>query len=59
MIRQHSAYVNAFSDSFDMDTFNSVRTFDSYSQVSWIVHFLQNLLSRSVVILKSLSIGTS
>ncbi len=32
-----------------MNAFNGVRTFRSYSQLSWNVHFLQNLLSRSVV----------
>jgi hypothetical protein len=42
-----------------MYLFNCVRTFLSYSQLSWIMHFLQNLLSQSVVKLTLLPIGTS
>jgi hypothetical protein len=65
MIRQHSEYVDAFSDSFtqhncyvtmDIAMFDGVRTFCSYSQLSWIVYFIQNLLPRSIVILMLLPV---
>ena len=38
--------------------FNGVRALGSYSQVSWVLHFLQNKLPRSIVIVTSLPIGT-
>ncbi len=68
MIRQNPAYVDALSNPFtqkygqvtiNMNAYNSVRTFHSYSQLSLIVHFLQNLLSQSVVILTLLPISMS
>ncbi len=67
-IRQNPVYVDALSNPFtqyysqvtiNLNVFNGVRTFCSYSQLSWIVHFLQNLLSWSIVKLTSLPIGTS
>ncbi len=66
-IRQNSANVDALSNLFtqwygqvttNVNVFNGVRTFCSYSQLSWIVHSLQNLLSQSVVILTLLPIST-
>ena len=64
-IWKNSLYVDAFSNSgmqdnrnitIDLNTINSVCTSSSYSQLSWIVHFLQNLLAGSIVILTSLPI---
>jgi hypothetical protein len=58
MIRQNPVYVDAFGNTFmkqcsqvtiDAKAFNGVRTICSYSKLSWIVHFLQNLLSQRVV----------
>ena len=40
----------------DVNTINNVQSSSSYSQLSWIVHFLQNLLAGSIVILTSLPI---
>ncbi len=40
----------------DMNTINSVQSSSSYSQLSWIVHFLHKMLVRSIVILMSLPI---
>ncbi len=37
--------------------FNNVRTFCSHSKLTWIVHFLQNLLTWSIVKLMSLPIA--
>ena len=34
-----------------VDLLNVVRTSSSYSQLGWVVHFLQNFLTRSVVML--------
>ena len=42
-----------------MNTFNGVRALGSYSQFSWVVHFLQNLLPWSIVIVKSLPVCAS
>jgi hypothetical protein len=67
-IGQNPAYVDVLSNPFtqeysqvtiNVNAFNGVRTFCSYSQLSLIVHFLQNLLSRNVVIQTLLPIGTS
>jgi hypothetical protein len=67
-IQQKPAYVDALSNPFkqqysqvtiNVNVFNGVKTFRSYSQLRWRVHFLQNLLSQSVVILTLLPIGTS
>ncbi len=49
---------NMVKVTINVNAFNGVRTFRSYSQLSWIMHFLQNLLSRSVVILTLLPIST-
>ncbi len=50
MIQQYGRTLHMLMHSvIDLNAFNSVRNFCSYSQHSWIVHFLQNLLSRSVV----------
>ena len=57
IIRDHSAYVDALGNTvaqfdskitIDLYAFNSVRSRNSYSQLSWVVHFLQNLLAWSV-----------
>ena len=64
-IRKDSSYVDAFGNTgtqdnrnitIDVNTINSVRSSSSYSQLSWIVHFLQNLLAGSIVILTLLPI---
>ena len=39
-----------------VDLLNVVRTSSSYSQLGWVVHFLQNLLTRSIVMVTSLPI---
>ena len=67
-IRNDSAYVDAFGNTFtqfdgyvsiDVDSFNGVRSRGSYSQLGWVVHFLQNFLTRSIVIRTLLQIGTA
>ena len=64
-MRKDSSYVDAFGNTgmqgnrnitIDVNTINSERSSSSYSQLSWIVHFLQNLLVRSIVILTLLPI---
>ena len=66
MIRDDIAYVDAFSDTWmqfngehaiDMGLLYVVRTSSSYSQLSRVVHFLQNFLIWSIVILTSLPVG--
>ena len=64
-IRKDSSYVDGFGNTgtqdnrnftIDVNIINSVRSSSSYSKLSWIVHFLQNLLAGSIVILTSLPI---
>jgi hypothetical protein len=61
-------YVDAFSDTWmqfngecaiNMDLLYVVRTSSSYSQLFRVVHFLQNFLTRSIVILTSLPVGAA
>jgi hypothetical protein len=63
MIRNDIAYVDAFGDTWmqfngehtiHVDLLNVVRTSSSYSHLGWVVHFLQNCLTQSVVMLTSL-----
>ena len=67
MIWDDSPYVDAFGKpgtqlyckgAIDVNMFNSVRSRMSYSQLSWVVHLLQNFLTQSIVILTSLLICT-
>ena len=67
-IRLYAAYVDALGDSgaqlngdgaIDMNLFNGVWTSLPYSQFSWVVHFLQDLLAWSIVVLTSLPVGTA
>ena len=64
-IWKNSSYVDAFGNTgmqydrnitLDVNTINSVWSSSSYSQLSWIMHFLQNLLAGSIVILTLLPI---
>ena len=66
MTRLDTPYIEALGNTvtqfdsqvtIDVDTFNSVRSRGSYSQLSWVVHSLQNLLAGSVVKLTSLPIS--
>ena len=66
MIRDDIAYVDAFGDTWmqfngehaiDMGLLYVVRTSSSYSKLGQVVHFLQNFLTRSIVILKSFPVG--
>ena len=41
----------------DMHLLNGKRTCSSYSQLGWIMHYLQNLLTRSTVILSLIPIS--
>jgi hypothetical protein len=59
------AYVDAFGDtwtqfngecSIHVGLLNVVRTSSSYSQLGWVMHFLQNFLTRSIVMSTSLPI---
>ena len=68
MIRDNSPNVNAFGNTgpqlnsnvtIDVYALNGKRAISSYSQLSWIVHFLQNLLAHDVIVLASFSISTS
>jgi hypothetical protein len=38
--------------SIDMNMINGVQTISSYSQLSWFMHLLQNLLAGSIVVLR-------
>ena len=40
-----------------MDLLYTIMTSSSYSQLSWVVHFLQNLLTHSIAISMSLPVG--
>ncbi len=42
----------------DMNAFNDEGTRSSYFQLGWVVHFLQNLLAWSVVVVSLLLVGT-
>ena len=42
-----------------MCPFDGVRTSFPFSQLSWVVHFLQYLLARSIVVLTSLPVSTA
>ena len=42
-----------------MYLFNDVRSSFPYSQLGWVVHFLQYSLAWSIVILTSLPVGTA
>ena len=64
-IQKNPSYVDALGNTgtqddrnitIDTNTINSVRSSSSYSQLSWIVYFLQNLLAGSIVILTLLPI---
>ena len=64
-IRKYSSYVDAFGNTrtqddrnitIDVNTINSVWSSSSSSQLSWIMHFLQNFLAGSIVILMLLPI---
>ena len=66
-IRRDTSYVYAFGNSgpqfnsqgsVDMSSLNVIRTRGSYSQLSWVVHFLQNLLAWSVVVLTPFPVST-
>jgi hypothetical protein len=68
MIQDDIACVDVFGDiwmqfsgehAIDMGLLYVVRTSSSYSQLSWVVHFLQNFLTRSIVILTSLPDGAA
>ncbi len=57
-LQQNPAYIDALSNpltqwysqvTIDMNALISVRTLCSYSQLCWIAHFLQNLLSQSIL----------
>ena len=61
-------YVDAFGDTWmrlngeraiSMGLLNVVRTSSSYSQLGRVVHFLQNFLTQSIVILTSLPVSTA
>ena len=61
-------YVDAFGDTWmqfngaraiNMGLLNVVRTSSSYSQLGRVVHFLQNFLTRSIVISTLLPIGAA
>ena len=67
-IRDDIVYVDAFDDTWmqfngeraiDMGLLYVVRTSNSYSQLGRVVHFLRNFLTRSIVILTLLPIGTA
>ena len=62
------SYVDVFGDTWmhfngehaiDMGLLYVVRTSSSYSQLGRVVHFLQNFLTWSIVILTSLPVGTA
>ena len=64
-IRNDITYVDAFGDTgmqfngeraIHMGLLDVVRTSSSYSQLGWVVHFLQNFLTRSIVMLTSLPV---
>jgi hypothetical protein len=64
-IRDDNAYVDAFGDTWTqfngersiyVGLLNVVRTSSSYSQLGWVVHFLQNFMTGSIVMLTSLPI---
>ena len=68
MIRNDVPNVDAFGDSWmqfycehaiDMGLLDSIRTSSSYSQLSWVMHFLQNLLTWCVVILTLRPVGVA
>ena len=59
-------YVEAFSETLmqfngeyaiDMGLLDGIKTSSSYSQLSWVMHLLQNFLTQSIVILASLPIS--
>ena len=67
-IRNHSAYVDALGNTvtqfysqitINVDTFNSIRSSSSYSQLGWVVHLLQNFLARNIVMMTSFLICTA
>ena len=64
-IRDDIVYVDAFGDTWTqfngehsshVGLLNVVRTSSSYSQLGWVVHFLQNLLTQRIVILTLLPV---
>ena len=68
MIWFYVAYVDVLRDSraqlngnsaIDMNLFNGIWTSFPYSQFSWVVHFLQDLLAWSIVVLMLLPVGTA
>jgi len=68
MIQDDIAYVDAFGDTWmqfngdhaiDMGLLYVVRTSSSYSQLGRVMHFLQNLLTWSMVILTSIPVCTA
>ena len=63
----YSPYVDAFGNTgpllycevaVDVDSFNGIRTFGSYSQLSRVLQFLQNFLAWSIVVRPPLPICT-